>query len=60
MQWYTNEWVFKNLEIRLKIHNAILQEQAVHLFATFQDDQVSPEQEWNNLFLTLYALNEVQ
>lgn len=53
-------WVFKDLEIWLKIHNAILQEQAVHLFVTFQDDQVSPEQERNNLFLTLLTHNEVQ
>lgn len=60
MQWCINEWVFKNLETWLKIHNAILQEQAVHLFVTLQDDQVSPEQEQNNLFLTLLAQTEVQ
>lgn len=60
MQWCINEWVFKNLEIWLKIYNATLQEQAVHLFVTLQDDQVSPEQEQNNLFLTLLAQTEVQ
>lgn len=60
MQWCINEWVFKNLETWLKIYNATLQEQAVHLFVTLQDDQVSPEQEQNNLFLTLLAQTEVQ
>lgn len=58
--WSTNEWEFKDMEICLKTHNAILQEQVGHLLVIFQNDQVSPEQEQNNVFVTLSVHNEVQ
>lgn len=52
--------MFKDLEMQLKMHNAILQEQVVHLFVTFQNDQISPEQEQNILFVTLSAHKDAQ
>lgn len=42
------------------MHNAILQEQVVHLLVTFQDDQINPEQEQNIMFVALSARKEVQ
>lgn len=47
--------MFKDLEMELKMQNA-----GVHSFVTFQNDQISLEQEQNILFGIVSAHEEVQ